>query len=106
MRTSHRTRLSFPPETQTRTRSRRERSENFRIPSSTCRRENTKKKGGQEGGGGGEERELPDPFLDRPAEEHEEAVGAEGGVVAGQVDRGRGPPASLALHRFPSRACG
>src|SRR3990172_11532505 len=47
MRTSHRTRLSFPPETQTRTRSRGERSENFRTPSSPCRRKNTKKQSGQ-----------------------------------------------------------
>ena len=34
--------------------------------------------------------------------EHEETVGAEGGVMAGQVDRCGGGPASLALHRLSS----
>src|SRR5512139_4039533 len=45
--TSHSTRLSLPPETQTRTRSPVERSRNFRIPSFTWRQKNTKKQSGQ-----------------------------------------------------------
>src|SRR3990170_9139120 len=44
---SQRTRVSLPPETQTSTRSSRERRENFRIPSVTCRRKKTKKHSGQ-----------------------------------------------------------
>src|SRR5512141_1462605 len=48
----------------------------------------------------GEEPELADPLRHLASEKDEEAVGAEGGVMARQVDRGLGPPATLAFHRW------
>ena len=49
--------------------------------------------------GRGEQPELPYPLLTLPEEEHAEAFGAEGRIVAREVDRRFGLPASLAFHR-------